>query len=127
MTVILTSFSLAWICSICIPWGRGSNGLLSITTSFLCQNSRTSSSGEQCIISSPSPINLSSSCFTKVGHEPFNFNDLPPRSPLSPFDCHALRPSATLHLPDRANRWRKSYRVHQPILVQDPSLECSGM
>src|SRR6266700_1789602 len=70
MTVILTSFSLAWICSICIPWGRGSNGLLSITTSFLCQNSRTSSSGEQCIISSPSPINLSSSCFTKVGHEP---------------------------------------------------------
>src|SRR6266487_1894205 len=73
MTVILTSFSLAWICSICIPWGRGSNGLLSITTSFLCQNSRTSSSGEQCIISSPSPINLSSSCFTKVGHEPLAF------------------------------------------------------
>src|SRR6266516_4830712 len=83
MTVILTSLSLAWICSICIPWGRGSNGLLSITTSFLCQNSRTSSSGEQCIISSPSPINLSSSCFTKVGHEPMYIKSLLPDKSLT--------------------------------------------
>jgi hypothetical protein len=60
------------IWSICIPWGRGSKGLLSITISFLCQHSRASAFGVQCIIPPPSPINLSHSRFTKVGHEPQN-------------------------------------------------------
>src|SRR5258708_15253873 len=43
ITVMLTSLSLAWIWSIDIPSGRGSRGLLSIRTSFLCQHRFTRS------------------------------------------------------------------------------------
>src|SRR5436190_16914511 len=43
ITVMLTSFSLAWIWSMSIPSGRGSKGLLSIRTSFLYQHRFTRS------------------------------------------------------------------------------------
>src|SRR5258708_7446950 len=70
ITVILTSFSLAWIWSMYIPSGRGGKGLLSIRTSFLCQHRFTRSREVQCIIPASLPPTPSIPRFTKVGQEP---------------------------------------------------------
>src|SRR5258708_16898562 len=70
ITVILSSFSLAWIWSMYIPSGRGSKGLLSIRTSFLCQHRFTRSREVQCIIPASLPPTPSIPRFTKVGQEP---------------------------------------------------------